>query len=127
VQALVYGVLGFALLVAACSVAVTTVDSVSERRRPLAALRAVGASPATLRAASALEAAAPLLVAGALGLVNGILASVLLARAFGAPIVVPWNDVGLLAALVGVAWIVVTAVTIPTVGRLSATESLRTT
>lgn len=126
VRPLLYGTLIFVLLVAVCSLIVNTIDSVFERRRPLATLRAVGASPATLRRAVAFEVAAPVLAAGALGVVNGLVAGLLLVGVLDAPIVVPWIDLVALSALVCGAWVVVTAFALGAVGRVTAAESLRT-
>ncbi len=123
---LLYGPLLFMLLVAACSLCVTTVDTVFERRRAFATLRAVGAPAATLRAAVALETAAPLAIAAGLGLVNGLVAGVLSAYAFDEPMALPWADIGALAAIVFASWLVVATVVMGTVRRVAATASLRT-
>ena len=123
---LLYGALIFVLLVAACSLTVTTIDSVFERRRPLATLRAVGASPATLRRAVVFEVAAPVLAAGALGVANGLVAGLLLLAVLDAPMVVPWLDLVALSALVRGAWVVVSGIAVGAVGRVTSTESLRT-
>ena len=123
---LLYGPLLFMLLVAACSLCVTTVDTVFERRRSLATLRAVGAPASTLRTAAALETAAPLLAAGGLGVVNGLVAGVLCAFAFHEPLALPWADIGALIAIVFASWVVVATVVMGTVGRVADTDSLRT-
>jgi hypothetical protein len=126
IRPLLYGGLLFVLVIAACSLTVTTIDSIFERRRPLATVRAVGASPATLRAAAALEAAAPLLVAGALGAMNGLLAGVVLVAVIDAPLVMPWADLAALFALVCAAMVTTVAAVTGTIGRATAADALRT-
>jgi hypothetical protein len=121
-----FGTLAFIFLVAACSLAVTTIDAMFERRRPLAALRAAGVTAATLRNATTLEIAAPLFAAALLGVVNGVAAGMLFTRALDAPITVPVADILAMPALVAVAWFGVTAVAMAGMSRASSTDSLRT-
>jgi hypothetical protein len=122
-----FATLAFIFVVAACSLAVTSVDNVFERRRPLATLRAAGAGTATLRRSSLVELVVPLTTATGLGIGNGLAAGALFARALDAPISVPWSDVLAMPALVAGTWLAVAAVVVASVSRATATETLRTT
>lgn len=122
--------LAFVLILAACGLAVTTIDGVAERRRSLATLRAAGTPAGVLRRAAMLEVGAPLVAVTVLGAVNGLAVAVAVASAAGEPIVVSWLSwLSLLVvpALLGAVWLAVTALALPAIGRASALRWLRTT
>jgi FtsX-like permease family protein len=124
---LLYGVLAFVILLAACSLAVTVVDQIYDRRRSLATLRALGTPPSVLRQATMIEIAAPLGLATLLGALNGTLMGIIFVVADGNAVTVPWLDVVLVPALVAGAWVVVTAIAVTALGRAAPPVPLRTT
>lgn len=120
-----YGALGFVLVLAACSLAVTTVEGVFERRRSLATLQALGTPAVVLRRAALVEVTLPLAVATLLGVVDGIAVGLIFVSLVGAPVLVAWRDVVIVPAMLATAWIVVSALAVGAVGRVRRLESLR--
>jgi predicted lysophospholipase L1 biosynthesis ABC-type transport system permease subunit len=68
------------LPIAGCTLAVSVVAGVNDRRRPFALLRLTGARLATLRRAVVLESAVPLLVGSAAAIGTGFLTAALFLR-----------------------------------------------
>jgi hypothetical protein len=123
---LLYAVLGLVLVLAACSLAVTVVDQIFDRRRSLATLRALGTPLSLLRRVTLLEVGTPLLIATAIGALNGVVMGVAFVLLNGGHLVVPWVDVVVLPALVGAAWLIVTAIGLAALGRAAPPVPLRT-
>jgi hypothetical protein len=123
---LLYGVLALVLLLAACSLAVTVVDQIFDRRRSLATLRALGTPLSLLRRVTMLEVGAPLLIATAFGALNGTIMGVVFSGLNGNSFVIPWFDVIVLPALVAAAWLIVTAIALAALGRAAPQVPLRT-
>jgi hypothetical protein len=85
------------LLIAGCSLAVTTVAGLSERKRPFSLLRLTGVPLGVLRRVVALETAAPLIVIALVSAVIGLFASDLFLR----------SQLGLTLRLPGVTYFVI--------------------
>ncbi len=120
-----YGPLAFVLVLAACGLAVTTVDGVFERRRSLVTLRAAGTPTSVLQRASMLEVGAPLAAVAILADVSGLATGALFVQGTNQPVVFPWITLLVVPALLVAVWLVVTALALPAIGRVSALRSLR--
>jgi hypothetical protein len=114
------------LPIAGCTLAVSVVAGLNDRRRPFALLRLTGARLATLRRAVVLESAVPLLVGAAVAIGVGFLAAALFLRSqlgytLHPPTAVYYLVVagGLLAALA------VLASTLPLLRRITDPETAR--
>ncbi|MEU6265036.1 ABC transporter permease [Saccharopolyspora shandongensis] len=119
--------LTFALI--GCSLFVSAAEQIQERRRPLAVLGAVGVPRRTLRRSQLLQNAVPMLVATALATVVGMLLGTLTAVATNAGregIVFDLPGMLGLFAFAAAAVLVVTALTLPTLGRAAHPTGLRT-
>ncbi|MDX6378541.1 MAG: hypothetical protein QOE98_2844, partial [Gaiellaceae bacterium] len=128
VQRILTGITLLALVVAAIGLAIGAIDALAARRRTLAHLAATGVSGRTLRAATAIELAAPMLTAVCLAFVLGVgIGATFYRLYYGAgDIVVPWGRAGLLLALAFLAAAAVAAATLPVVARASRPDQLRT-
>lgn len=121
-----YTILALVILLAACSLAVTVVDQIFDRRRSLATLRALGTPLTLFRRVTVLEVGAPLIVATAFGALNGVVMGFTLAVLGWHSIVVPWFDVLAVPALVAAAWLIVSAIGAAALGRAAPRVPLRT-
>jgi hypothetical protein len=136
VPVLVGGAVTLGLLItfaiAAATLLITSVDSVGERRRSLAALAAVGASRGVLRGALAVETVLPMLSGVALGLGSAIGGTWMVWRAVAKfeqmdePPPIYWRSLGAVVAFAIVAIALATIATFPSLGRAIRPESLRT-
>ncbi|MEV0049387.1 ABC transporter permease [Saccharopolyspora shandongensis] len=119
--------LTFALI--GCSLFVSAAEQIQERRRPLAVLRAVGIPRRTLWWSQLLQNAVPMLVATALATVVGMLLGALTTVATNSGegrIVFDLPGMLGLFAFAAAAVLVVTVLTLPTLGRASHPTGLRT-
>ncbi|MEV0084978.1 FtsX-like permease family protein [Saccharopolyspora sp. NPDC050642] len=119
--------LTFALI--GCSLFVSAAEQIQERRRPLAVLGAVGVPRRTLRRSQLLQNAVPMLVATALATVVGMLLGTLTAAATNSGrggIVFDLPGMLGLFAFAAAAVLVVTALTLPALGRAAHPTGLRT-
>ncbi|SDW94378.1 FtsX-like permease family protein [Saccharopolyspora shandongensis] len=119
--------LTFALI--GCSLFVSAAEQIQERRRPLAVLGAVGVPRRTLRRSQLLQNAVPMLVATALATVVGMLLGTLTAVATNSlrgRIVFDLPGMLGLFAFAAAAVLVVTALTLPALGRAAHPTGLRT-
>lgn len=118
--------IAFVLAMAACSLAVSTVDGIFARRHALATLRAAGTPLSVLRRASMIEVALPLATALVVGVGGGIALALAISLADGHP--VAWRIGALvgLPAAIAVVWVAVTAVSLTALGRASSWRDLRT-
>lgn len=128
VQRILTGITLLALVVAAIGLAIGAIDALVARRRTLAHLAATGVSGRTLRAATAIELAVPMLTAVCLAFVLGVgIGATFYRLYYGAgEIVLPWGRAGLLLALAIAATAAVAAATLPVVARASRPDQLRT-
>ncbi|MCI2416504.1 cell division protein FtsX [Saccharopolyspora sp. K220] len=118
--------LTFALI--GCSMFVSAAEQIQERRRPLAVLGAVGVRRRTLWWSLLLQNAVPMLVATALAAVVGVLLGVLAAVATDAAERLVFDIPGMLGLFVfaAAAVLVMTALTLPALGRATNPTGLRT-
>lgn len=123
---------GFAILIASIGVSLFLLAGLSERRRELATLSAIGAEPAHLRAAVAGETSIVGLVGVASGLITGGLVGLtllaVLAGVFDPPAdlpVVPILALGFVAVLVGLGLALALVVADRATGRINVLAALR--
>ena len=114
------------LVVAGCSLAVSVVTGLTDRKRPFSLLRLAGAPLALLRRVVIMETAVPLLVLAFVSVATGLLAAGLfldsqLHESLQAPGAAFWVTVvvGIVAALA------VTASTLPMLERITGVENAR--
>ncbi len=116
--------------VAAASLAIGAIEGVLERRRTLAHMSATGVSATTLRSATVLEIAAPMVAALILGVAIGIGTGATFIHFYFASnptaIVIPWGSIGWLVLAAAAATGFVVLATLPMVGRSIGAEGLRT-
>ncbi len=128
VQRILTGITLLALMVAAIGLAIGAIDALVARRRTLAHLAATGVSGRTLRAATTIELAVPMVTAVCLAFVLGVGIGATFYRLYygDGAIVLPWGRAGLLLALAFLATAAVAAATLPVVARASRPDQLRT-
>ncbi len=116
--------------IAAASLAIGAIEGVLERRRTLAHMSATGVPAGTLRSATVLEIAAPMVAALVLGVAIGIGTGATFIHFYDTsgttPIAVPWRDIALLALAAAAATGFVVVATLPMVGRSIGPDGLRT-
>jgi hypothetical protein len=114
------------LPIAGCTLAVSVVAGLNDRRRPFALLRLTGAPLRTLRRVVVLESAAPLLLGAAVAMGTGFLAAFLFLRSQLDQTLQPpgWGYYVAVAAGV-LASLAVLASTLPVLARVTGPESAR--
>ncbi|WP_033289853.1 FtsX-like permease family protein [Amycolatopsis jejuensis] len=115
----------FVLAVAAMSLLMLSIEQISERRRPLAALSAAGVPLGVLARGSLWQTAVPVVVGVVLAVAAGLGLTAPILRLANLPMVV---DGGVLAALAGaavVAVLLVTALTLPLLRQVTRLDTLR--
>lgn len=115
------------LPIAGCTLAVSVVAGLNDRRRPFGLLRLSGTPLTVLRRVVALEAAVPLLVSAVVSIAVGFLTAYLFLRAQMSETLVP-PGIGYYATVVAglVASLAIIASTMPLLDRTTATETTRT-
>jgi hypothetical protein len=114
------------LPIAGCTLAVSVVAGLNDRRRPFALLRLTGARLATLRRAVVLESAVPLLVGSAVAIGIGFLTAALFLRSqLGYDLHAPGAAYYLVVAAGLLAAFAVLASTLPLLRRTTAPETAR--
>jgi ABC-type antimicrobial peptide transport system permease subunit len=84
----------FGLAIGAVGMAVISVRNVSERKREIGMMRAIGFPRTQVMLSVLLELVVLGIIGLAIGVVNGVLISVGFANMQGATLVIPWNDLG---------------------------------
>jgi ABC-type antimicrobial peptide transport system permease subunit len=84
----------FGLGIGAVGMAVISVRNVSERKREIGMMRAIGFPRTQVMLSVLLELVVLGIIGLAIGVVNGVLISVGFANMQGATLVIPWNDLG---------------------------------
>jgi hypothetical protein len=114
------------LAIAGCTLAVSLVAGLNDRRRPFSLLRLTGAPLGMLRRVLALESAAPLLLGGAASMGAGFLAAYLFLRAQLSETLQPPGAEYFLVVLAGlVASLGIIASTVPLLERITGPETAR--
>jgi predicted lysophospholipase L1 biosynthesis ABC-type transport system permease subunit len=114
------------LALAGCSLAVSVVGGLSERRRPFSLLRLSGAPIQTLRRVVALESAVPMLAVAVVAIAVGLLAAQLFLKAqMGYTLTAP--GVGFYAVVIAglAACLGIIATTLPLLERITGPETAR--
>jgi ABC-type antimicrobial peptide transport system permease subunit len=84
----------FGLVIGAVGMAVISIRNVSERKREIGMMRAIGFPRTQVMLSVLLELVVLGIIGLAIGVVNGVLISVGFANMQGATLVIPWNDLG---------------------------------
>lgn len=114
------------LPIAGCTLAVSVVAGLNERRRPFSLLRLTGAPLAMLHRVVVLESAVPLLAAAAVSVGAGLLAAYLFLHSQLSERLQPLGATFYLAVVAGVlASLAIIASTLPLLGRISGPETAR--
>jgi FtsX-like permease family protein len=114
------------LAIAGCSLAVSVVGGLTERKRPFSLLRLSGASVRVLRRVVALESAAPMLAVAAVAVGMGLLAAQLFLKAQMGYTLKPPGAQFYAVVVVGlVACLAVIATTLPLLERITGPETAR--
>ena len=114
------------LPIAGCSLAVSVVAGLAERRRPFSLLRLTGVPLSLLRRVVAFESAVPLLVMSALAIVTGFLAAGLFLKSqLHETLQPPGAGYVLIVALGLVASLAIIASTLPVLERITGPETAR--
>jgi hypothetical protein len=115
-----------ALCIAGCSLAVSVVGGLTDRRRPFSLLRLAGVPLRSLRRSLALETAVPLLSVAGVAAVMGFVAAALFLRSQMDYALSPPGRGYFVTVLVGLAAsLAVVATTMPLLGRLTGPETAR--
>jgi ABC-type antimicrobial peptide transport system permease subunit len=85
----------FGLAIGAVGMAVISIRNVSERKREIGMMRAIGFPRTQVMLSVLLELVVLGIIGLAIGVVNGVLISVGFANMQGATLVIPWNDLGI--------------------------------
>ncbi len=112
--------------IAAAGLLVASIDSVLERRRPLAVLAAVGAPLASLRRSVLVQSGIPLVCGLGVAASAALGTSALLLAVNGSAVVLPLAALGALIAAMSVVSLAAVALTLPTLSRAVRPEALRT-
>jgi putative ABC transport system permease protein len=83
----------FGLVIGAVGMAVISVRNVSERKREIGMMRAIGFPRTQVMLSVLMELVVLGIIGLAIGVVNGVLISVGFANMQGATLVIPWNDI----------------------------------
>ena len=84
----------FGLVIGAVGMAVISIRNVSERKREIGMMRAIGFPRTQVMLSVLLELVVLGIIGLAIGVINGVLISVGFANMQGATLVIPWNDLG---------------------------------
>jgi hypothetical protein len=114
------------LVVTGASILVSTVDGLMERRRPIAALSAMGVPTGVIRRSVLVQIALPLSLGLALGAASGLLVTKLVSVIADDALTLPLNQLTITAAGVGAVALLATAVSLPWVRVSRRPELLRT-
>lgn len=114
------------LLLLGASLLVGGLEQLRERRRVLAVLAAFGTPRATMAWSVLLQAAVPVVLGLSVSLTTGIALGWLLLEVGNQPLIVDWWAVGGMIAVGAAVVLLVTALTLPALVRLTSPEGLRT-
>jgi FtsX-like permease family protein len=114
------------LVVTGASILVSTVDGLMERRRPIAALSAMGVPTGVIRRSVLVQIALPLSLGLALGAASGLLVTKLVSVIADDALTLPLNQLMVTAAGVGAIALLATAASLPWVRVSRRPELLRT-
>jgi putative ABC transport system permease protein len=115
----------FGLAIGAVGMAVISVRNVSERRREIGMMRAIGFSRRQVVLSVLLELVVLGLIGLVIGIVNGLLISSGFANMLGSALVIPWREIGIYLSIILL--IAVGAGSLPAIvaSRIPPAEALR--
>jgi ABC-type antimicrobial peptide transport system permease subunit len=115
----------FGLVIGAVGMAVISVRNVSERKREIGMMRAIGFPRTQVMLSVLLELVVLGIIGLAIGVVNGVLISVGFANMQGATLVIPWSDLGVYLGLITLIAIAAGAIPGWFASRIPPAEALR--
>jgi ABC-type antimicrobial peptide transport system permease subunit len=115
----------FGLVIGAVGMAVISVRNVSERKREIGMMRAIGFPRTQVMLSVLLELVVLGIIGLAIGVANGILISVGFANMQGATLVIPWNDLGVYLGFITLIAIAAGAIPGWFASRIPPAEALR--
>ncbi len=115
----------FGLVIGAVGMAVISVRNVSERKREIGMMRAIGFPRSQVMLSVLLELVVLGIIGLAIGVANGILISVGFANMQGAILVIPWNDLGIYLGFITLIAIAAGAIPGWFASRIPPAEALR--
>lgn len=126
-QRIIFLMIGLTLLVAGCSLAVAMGGGLIERKRPFILLRLSGTASRSLYLTVLLESLLPLVATALLAAVTGLVLAIPIANALahGAPLQLPGHAYGLTMAGGLAVCLAVIALTLPLLGRITASDNAR--
>ncbi|HZP53436.1 FtsX-like permease family protein [Actinocrinis sp.] len=126
-QRVIFLMIGLTLLVAGCSLAVAMGGGLIERKRPFILLRLSGTASRSLYLTVLLESLLPLVATALLAAVTGLVLAIPIANALahGAPLQLPGHAYGLTMAGGLAVCLAVIALTLPLLGRITASDNAR--
>jgi len=115
----------FGLVIGAVGMAVISVRNVSERKREIGMMRAIGFPRSQVMLSVLLELVVLGIIGLAIGVANGVLISVGFANMQGATLVIPWNDLGVYLGFITLIAIAAGAIPGWFASRIPPAEALR--
>ena len=115
----------FGLAIGAVGMAVISVRNVSERKREIGMMRAIGFPRTQVMLSVLMELVVLGIIGLAIGVVNGVLISVGFANMQGATLIIPWNDIGVYLGFITLMAIAAGAVPGWFASRIPPAEALR--
>ncbi|MCW4045269.1 MAG: ABC transporter permease [Candidatus Bathyarchaeota archaeon] len=115
----------FGLVIGTVGMAVISIRNVSERKREIGMMRAIGFPRTQVMLSVLLELVVLGIIGLAIGVVNGVLISVGFANMQGATLVIPWNDLGVYLGIITVIAIAAGAIPGWFASRIPPAEALR--
>jgi ABC-type antimicrobial peptide transport system permease subunit len=115
----------FGLAIGAIGMAVISIRNVSERKREIGMMRAIGFPRAQVMLSVLLELVVLGIIGLVIGIVNGVLISVGFANMQGATLIIPWNDLGVYLGFITLIAIAAGAIPGWFASRIPPAEALR--
>ncbi len=115
----------FGLVIGAVGMAVISIRNVSERKREIGMMRAIGFPRTQVMLSVLLELVVLGIIGLVIGVVNGVLISVGFANMQGATLVIPWNDLGVYLGFITLIAIAAGAIPGWFASRIPPAEALR--
>jgi ABC-type antimicrobial peptide transport system permease subunit len=115
----------FGLIIGTVGMAVISIRNVSERKREIGMMRAIGFPRTQVMLSVLLELVVLGIIGLAIGVVNGVLISVGFANMQGSTLVIPWNDLGVYLGLITLIAIAAGAIPGWFASRIPPAEALR--
>ncbi|HEX9862781.1 MAG TPA: FtsX-like permease family protein, partial [Candidatus Bathyarchaeia archaeon] len=115
----------FGLVIGTVGMAVISIRNVSERKREIGMMRAIGFPRSQVMLSVLLELVVLGIIGLAIGVVNGVLISVGFANMQGSTLVIPWNDLGVYLGIITLIAIAAGAIPGWFASRIPPAEALR--